>query len=185
MLLLQYVPRRRINYFNEDSKVIRHSFTHSSVCSCITAPCWNGYGVNLLGHFHTCSDWNAFCYIILLKNIFIFPLSQSWRMLIGLSRACSHRDDTKETSPTLTAHNSAFSVLPVLDKGLSWTKSSPDLWGSSVYGSLQIGVLASISNISIFNSCTFFVVSGFYLSILTCASTSNSARLFKSIFLTI
>lgn len=54
-------------------------------------------------------------------------------MLIGLSKACSHRDDTKETTPTLTARISAVGVLPVLETGLGWTKSSPDLGGSSVY----------------------------------------------------
>lgn len=92
------------------------------------------------------------CHIILFQNMFIFPLSQSQRMLIGLSRACSHRHDTKETAQTLTAHISAVSVLPVLETGLSRTKSGPDL-GERTSGLREeslTGKLASKSNISTF-----------------------------------
>lgn len=54
------------------------------------------------------------CHITIKKCPYL-PLSQSQRMQIGLSRACSHRHNTKETAPTLTAHMSAVSVLPLLE----------------------------------------------------------------------
>lgn len=84
------------------------------------------------------------------------PLSKSQRMLIGLSRACSHRHDTKETAPTLTAHISAVSVLPVLETGLSRIKSGPDLGErpSLLWEGSLTGVLVSKSNILLFRDCS-------------------------------
>lgn len=117
---------------------LTHLFVHAVGGSNDSTMLWQAGGVEISEHIlyvslslkcNTCSGWNARCRILLryLQNMFIFPLLQTRRMLIGLSRACSHRHDTKETVPTLTAHISAVSVLTVSETGFSRTKSSPDL----------------------------------------------------------
>lgn len=85
---------------------------------------------------NACSGWNAW-YHILLHQL-LSPQSPNIRLVprphpnpgecwLACRRACSHRYNSSTTVPTLTAHIFAVSVLPVLETGLSGTKSSPDL----------------------------------------------------------